>query len=165
MTVKNRNTYYPGEQLELCEMPSITKQAFKDECDINAIVKRHQATGMVTHVNRNRPAYGDFSYGLDLQQAMEAVRAAQDDFMRLPARVRALASNDPARFLAMVHDDDGLEMLIEAGLPESEARIVRVEDNTNGTISPEGTTAPSGDGVSQPSSHQVVGTGQGEPRE
>lgn len=35
------------------------KQSFKDECDINRIVDSYARTGIVNHVARRRPEYGD----------------------------------------------------------------------------------------------------------
>lgn len=37
----------------------LTQQSFKDECDINQIVDLHHRTGIVNHVARGRPEYGD----------------------------------------------------------------------------------------------------------
>jgi hypothetical protein len=36
-----------------------THQSFKDECDVNKIIDMHVRTGIVTHLNRGTPQYGD----------------------------------------------------------------------------------------------------------
>jgi len=48
--------------------PSLTRQSFKDECDVNQIVKRYTETGMINHIPRTTPQYGDAPEG-DLLQA------------------------------------------------------------------------------------------------
>jgi len=39
--------------------PSLTRQSFKDECDVNQIVQRYTETGMINHIPRTTPQYGD----------------------------------------------------------------------------------------------------------
>lgn len=39
---------------------SLTKSEFKNECDINLIVKRFDKTGLITHVSNMSPIFGDF---------------------------------------------------------------------------------------------------------
>jgi hypothetical protein len=45
-----------------------THQSFKEECDINRIVETHANTGLVTHVARISPQYGE-SPDMDLFEA------------------------------------------------------------------------------------------------
>jgi len=47
----------------------LTRSSFKDECDVNKIVKTYQTTGMVNHVARVSPQYGD-APEIDFFQAM-----------------------------------------------------------------------------------------------
>jgi len=37
----------------------MTRQSFKDECDVNNIVKTFTQTGMINHIPRTQPQYGD----------------------------------------------------------------------------------------------------------
>ena len=39
--------------------PGKTRQSFKDECDINRIVDTYARTGIVNHIPRVAPQYGD----------------------------------------------------------------------------------------------------------
>lgn len=39
--------------------PSMTHQSFKDECEINNIVDKYTRTGILTHLKRGEPQYGD----------------------------------------------------------------------------------------------------------
>jgi len=50
--------------------PSLTKQSFRDECDVNVIVKRYTETGMINHIPRTTPQYGDAPEGDFLEAAI-----------------------------------------------------------------------------------------------
>jgi len=50
--------------------PSLTRQSFKDECDVNQIVKRYTETGMINHIPRTTPKYGDAPEGDFLEAAI-----------------------------------------------------------------------------------------------
>lgn len=95
---------------------SKTKQAMKDQCNINLIMERHRQTGIIDHVNAKTPTYGDFSQAGTLHDAVELVNASREHFMSLPARVRALCDNNPEIFLRALADEDQTELLADAGL-------------------------------------------------
>ena len=100
-----------------CGTEGGAKQSFKDDCDVNLIVKRHAQTGMWDHLNPRMPTYGDNSGAMELQDAIETVRNATDEFWALPAEVRAICNNDPVVFMQEVNDPVGVLALAEAGLP------------------------------------------------
>lgn len=95
---------------------SMTKQAHKDECDVNTIVGRYRTSGFMPHVNIKRPVYEDFSNADDYLSALNKVKAAQELFDGLPARVRARVDNDPAKLIAFVEDPANEAELIELGM-------------------------------------------------
>lgn len=116
---------YTGELVdpktgELFTPPSMTKQEFKRECDINNIVKQFQATGMVQHVNARAKegAYIDLPSDLDFQNSVEVVRQAQASFMSLPSKIRDRFGNDPAQFLNFMSNPANLEEAQQLGLVE-----------------------------------------------
>lgn len=39
--------------------PSLTRGSFKDECDVNRIVANYRRTGLINHVGKRTPQYGD----------------------------------------------------------------------------------------------------------
>ncbi len=117
---------------------ALTTQDYKNTCDINLIVKQWLDTGEIKHLAKGQPMYGDFSEATDYQDAVTRVQNADDRFMELPAEVRALCGNDPAVFLDLVSDPDGLDQLIESGLPIERRPI---EDDTP-TPPPETPPAP-----------------------
>lgn len=96
--------------------PGRTKQSFKPEADINTIVRKYEATGLVTHLSRGVPRYGDFSAAQDLKTAMDLAHEARDEFMKMNPYVRKAAENDPVKFLEMLATEEGTQELIDAGL-------------------------------------------------
>lgn len=96
--------------------PTMTKQDMADECDINTIVGKHRQTGFMEHVNLQRPVYNDFSSGVEYNEALNSIMAANDLFESLPARVRARCDNDPAKLIEFVEDEANAEELVELGL-------------------------------------------------
>lgn len=95
---------------------SLTKQSFKDECDINVLMRRYEKTGLVDHVNTHQGNYGDFINAPDFHSAMNQIMAAEDMFMSLPSRIRARFANDPAAFLEFAQDPSNAEEMQSLGL-------------------------------------------------
>lgn len=94
----------------------ITKQAMARDTDIKVIIDRYRKTGTLPYVPPRPPMYGDFSGAQNLHAAMNLVRSAEANFMRLPASVRAAARNNPAIYLEMMADEGGRAALEAAGL-------------------------------------------------
>jgi len=88
----------------VCEDMSRTIQSAKDESDINTIVRKFGLTGEFPN-DLKMPQSGDFTDVPDFHTAMNLVRTAQEEFLRVPAEIRARFSNDPARLMAFVEDD------------------------------------------------------------
>lgn len=103
-------------------------QAAVKTTNINNIVASYETTGQYTHVARSDPFFGDVSDAGTLHSAMNTVLAAQEHFRALPASVRQAAGNDPVQFLAMCADDEGAEILVDAGLEFSDAPELTPED-------------------------------------
>lgn len=103
---------------ELTELPSMTKQSFVAECDINNIIRDFQLSGQVAHINARaqQGAYLDLPDTIDFQESFNLVRQAQDAFDTLPAKIRANFDNDPAQFLAYVQDPANHAQLVTWGL-------------------------------------------------
>lgn len=96
----------------------MTKQADKDGCNINLIMKRYARTGVLPVTDKD-PIYGDFASGLDYHQAQNAIVSAQAEFDALPAAVRKHVDNDPGKFLDMVGDPDRVQELMDLGMLEN----------------------------------------------
>ena len=102
------------------EGPSMTREEFADECDINQIMRKYEKHGVITHVARSQPRYVDFADAPDFQSAMNQLIEAEAAFMTLPARVRKEFDNDPTLFVEYASDPDNLEQMREWGLAPPE---------------------------------------------
>ncbi len=80
-----------------------TKQAFKDETDINKILQRAQKTGTISHLAKHEGHYGDFSnYDFLGNQIMLA--RGREVFDDLPAELRREFNQSPQQFFQYVND-------------------------------------------------------------
>lgn len=101
--------------LRCTEHEDKAQQQFKEDSDINEIVRRFGLTGQLPE-NFRAPVSGDFTGVNDFQTAMNAVRAAQEQFDTLPAEVRAEFSNDPQRLMDFLAEEKNRDKAIEMGL-------------------------------------------------
>ena len=93
----------------------LTQQSFKEDCDINTIVRRFGLTGQLPQDVR-APTYGDFTAVTDFHSAMNALREAQEAFMLMPAEVRERFRNDPGAFVDFCSDPANAEEARKLGL-------------------------------------------------
>jgi phage internal scaffolding protein len=96
--------------------PSLTRQEFAEECDINTIMQRYEATGIVSHVNHAEPVFLDTTLYPGMQGSLDAFREAGRAFNALPAKVRREFDNDPAKFVEFAVDPANVERMREWGL-------------------------------------------------
>lgn len=89
-----------------------TVQSHKKECDINNIVEKAAKTGVVTHLAKYGPTYGDAT-GPDYETALNLITNANSMFAELPAEVRREFHGDPRRFLDFVADPANQDDLAE----------------------------------------------------
>lgn len=103
---------------EITNPPSMTKQSFVAECDINNILKQYQTTGQLRHISARaaQGAYVDLPDDIDFQSALNTVLEGQNAFASLPAKLRARFGNDPANFLLFMADPSNQDEAIKLGL-------------------------------------------------
>lgn len=118
-----KRTYQP-----LGSEPSMTKQEFKDETDINKIMARYQRTGAIDHFAKWSPSYGEFS-ACDLQTAQNIVIRARQMFADLPSSIRNLTES-PEGFLKFVQDPQNAPKLVELGLVPAPPAAIKPPDAT-----------------------------------
>lgn len=94
-----------------------TKQSFKDEVNINSIIKRWRDGVPLPEEHRN-PTYGDFSDSGSFHEALERIRESEVHWMRLPSEIRAACEQDMGLFLDKVQTEEGLKEMIDLGLDE-----------------------------------------------
>ena len=114
--------------------PSLTQQQFKDECDINNIMKSYQETGTISHLNPKAHLFGDFSDIKDFRESMELITYAQQEFDQLPAKVRSRFNNDPAELVEFCNHASNLEEAISLGLATKPAAQPINDDDSTTTI-------------------------------
>lgn len=97
-----------------------TKQEFKDECDINVLMRRYLSSGNFP-VGLPLGRYGDFSNVGDFQDAQQVIKTATEQFAGLPSKIRDRFKNNPAEFLAWVGKVENLDEAHSLGLLSEEA--------------------------------------------
>lgn len=107
-----------------CEDASLTVQADAEEADINVLVKRFGLTGTMPVLERV-PLNADFVGNISYQDALNALRAADEAFMELPAEVRQRFNHDAGAFVDFVSDEKNREEVRKMGFlsEEAEARL------------------------------------------
>lgn len=111
-----------------------TKQEFRDEVDINHIVKRYMKTGVPLPIPTKSPQFGDFSTGFDYLTIQNRIAEVKSVFANLPADVRRDFGNDPSQMLDWIADPANVEEAQALGLlpvePHSSSLDVTVPSDT-----------------------------------
>mgnify|MGYP003382125878 CR=1 FL=1 len=100
--------------------PTLTQQQFKEQCDINNIIKHYTQTGELPLSNKVGQ-FLDVSNVQDYQTALQTVFEAQHAFDALPSSIRSRFENDPNQLLAFIEDDANHEEALTLGLLSSTA--------------------------------------------
>jgi len=98
---------------------SLTKQAFKEDCDINHIFKKWKKDGILTHVNRYQGRYEDVSSYQSYEDSLNTIMRAEEAFGSLPADVRKRFDNDPGVFLEFVGNPSNVDEMVKLGLAKA----------------------------------------------
>lgn len=93
-----------------------TKESFRDECDINNILRRFRDKGQVPTNVKTNPVYLDTSNIGDYQQSLNVVIKAKESFDSLPAKVKERFHNDPWSFLNFASDARNIQEMVSLGL-------------------------------------------------
>ena len=76
--------YKPPKSLPVViKTPSMARQEFKQDADINHIMERYKETGMLSdplHPSARKPLFGDFTAVVDYQSALDALIQAREAF-------------------------------------------------------------------------------------
>ncbi len=107
---KPRNHYWreplktaPGED-------GRTEQHHAKSCDINTIMARYVKTGVMDHISKYEPRYGDVS-SADWQAAQNLVAGVKTEFEELPAYVRDYYEGNADNYLDAMQTDEGVNEL------------------------------------------------------
>lgn len=125
----------------VCDDVTRTKQSFKEECDINTIVRRFGITGEAPQ-NVTPPSYQAFNDVFDFRSAMHAIMDAEKSFMAMPSDVRGRFQNDPQLFLEFCGNPANQEEMVRMGLAvkiEEPPKTATLDDVVNAIKSQKGT--------------------------
>jgi len=100
------------------DTPSMTRQEFADDCDINVLMAHYERNAVLPPSNSKSPAYFDASAVPDFREALDIAREAEEAFMRVPAVVRKELDNDVHKFVEYANDPANVENLRKWGLVE-----------------------------------------------
>lgn len=115
-----------------CEGPGRTHQEFRDECDINVLMRRYIKHGVLPE-GRSVGTYGDFSEVGDYLEAQQILANATEQFASLPSTIRERFRNDPGEMLRFVADRGNLDEARKLGL---------LKDEPDGAAVPPGEAKP-----------------------
>lgn len=92
--------------IDFSESPSMTRQEFAAEANINNVLKRYATTGWLVDPNSPRnnrkPQWDDYSKLLDYQDSLNLVVDAQNRFDELPVEIRERFNYDPGKLLVFL---------------------------------------------------------------
>lgn len=97
--------------------PSMCRQEFAADCDINTIMKRYEGQDIGAIMRQVAPVYYDFAEAPQtLLEFMAMQQDAEAAFMTLPASVRKEFENDPIQFVEFASDPGNLDQMRTWGL-------------------------------------------------
>lgn len=112
---ENYDTNAAGDETAIETGAHGADQSFKDDCDINVILKRF-GIGYEIPAGVRMPQPGDFVGISDFHTAMNQLRETQENFNALPANIRAEFNNDPGQFFAAALDEKNRDRFAELGM-------------------------------------------------
>lgn len=105
------------------EQESMTQQADAQDADINVIMARYGITGQLPAVVEEG-IYGDFTNVTSYGDALNKVRAADEAFQNLPAKIRDKFGNDPGKFVEFATDEKNFDEMVKLGLANAKEEVI-----------------------------------------
>lgn len=110
-----KNHFSPSEKVVSPKGVKKAKQEFKEDADLNSIMRKFQKTGAIDHAKMHQGSYGIAS-PVQLHEAMNLVTKADSMFNDLPSSVRNRFQNSATQFLEFVQNADNIEEARELGI-------------------------------------------------
>lgn len=129
-------------------LPSLTRQEFAKESDINNILKQYNKTGMLSHLTKHRGDYTELSQ-IDYHTALNQLNDAKESFDSLPSELRKKFEFNPANFIAFVSDPENKDEIAKMGLlktPDIHNVIINNLDDLVSNVSPSTEDHPTAEG-------------------
>src|SRR5580698_6947554 len=107
---------------------ALTKQEFKKECDINVIMDKYKATGLLPqNVAQVQGHFANFANVDDYYTACTKAADAQKAFDVLPSKLRKIFDNDPAKLVDFVSNPKNKLAAAKMGLltPQATAEVYK----------------------------------------
>jgi hypothetical protein len=127
MKVEFKTAYGKRQKVQtIVEGESLTQQHMKDEVDIRNIIRKHDRTGILDHVQRGVAHYGDYTKINEYRTYLDFVKAADESFQALPSNIRERFHNDAGVFYEYATDPKNEGSMVEMGLfeaPKVEAEV------------------------------------------
>lgn len=112
---------------------SLTKQEFKEESDINVMVKRFML-GYETDIVPMQPQYIDNTAVPTFEKALNYIIQAQDYFEDLPLDIRKRFNYDPKAMLEFVNDPKNQQEAVTLGLIEPPAPTAQAPSHASAPL-------------------------------
>lgn len=115
----------------------VTEQANKDIVDIKRMMKKYRKTGMLKQ-RVDECSYGDYTNAVDFHEAHNRLIAAQNDFKKVPAKIRKRFDNDIGKLLDFIQDEANAQECVDLGLrPISVLKVPEVPEGGESPPDPE----------------------------
>jgi phage internal scaffolding protein len=127
MSFKNR--FSPSERVVSPKGVEPAQQQFKDDCDINSIMRKFQKTGAIEHVAVHQGQYG-IATPFDYHHSLNIVTRAQQMFDDLPSSLRRRFNGKPEELLEFVQNPENADEAAKLGLAlsdEAAAKAAEIE--------------------------------------
>lgn len=119
-------------QIDWPEDAQGAKQEFKDECDINIILKRFEKQGILTHVNNKIPYFGE-APSQTYTEVMHQMAAAKEYFETLPSSIRNEFGNSVSEFIDFATNPENGDALEALGFDTENSGIKEPEQEVKET--------------------------------
>ena len=96
--------------------PSKTDQQYKDDCDVNEIIRRYKKDGIVPHVKNINAQFADVSDIPSLMEGIERIDAAKEEWLKVPASIRKKHGNSVVNFYNWLADPANQDEAVKLGL-------------------------------------------------
>jgi len=98
------------------DLPSLTKQEFTKDCDINEVVRRMKLGEIQLPEPLGPEFYGAVQDLVDLKTALNYTLEYQEYFDQMPAEMRAKFNNDPGEMFAFASKAKNYDEAVELGI-------------------------------------------------
>lgn len=106
--------------------PGLTRQDFKNECNVNKIVAKFSMNDLALGMQQNPGQYADLSSVGSYHESLIIVDRANETFAKYPSSLRKKFQNDIGKFLQFMDDPKNLEESQKLGLrPPPKAPAVK----------------------------------------